>query len=414
MSLLNKLKLGIAGLSLLVGLNTANSQSIEGHINSSGSYPRDPIVDAMVDVPGLGQDYTDLDGFYQIPGTSVPISPILHPQAGRQIRYEIFDTMGRRVKRFEENTLENKVNDLSSGIYFIQRNDNIGEGIQRIIVLNQNNVIRGNIQYNVIYQPIMSLNFVNNTNNSSKAGVKKVNGTDTDYIFNVSDDNIPEFIGSFYDFVDTIAIDSAVTKNVRLIPYIPINTQYYGDIKELINDLTAEIDCFVNYGEYPNNPLTPYPQRVFLDPQQAQQYCGSNWQLYINTERAALDSMNQKTGLDLFREVSTSDSANISLNYTQSGGSSFAPNMPSSHLLGGVVNLKNNFPSSVNIYRTFCHEMTHSLGMFGHSLDPNYISHSPVQASDFAPEEIEAIKINTLQYDWNITGYNYLSKFINE
>ncbi|MFH1209831.1 MAG: T9SS type A sorting domain-containing protein [archaeon] len=412
----------VTGLALAFNLNTANAQSIEGHINDSGSYPRDPIADAMVDAPGLGQDYTDLDGFYEIPGSSVPIGPIIHPQAGRQIRYEIFDVMGRVIKRFEGDPLENKVNDLSSGIYFIQRNDNIGEGIQRIIVLNQNNVIRGNIQYNVRYQPIMSLNSVNNTNNSSKAGVKEVNGTDTDYIFTVSDDNIPEFIGSFYDYIDTLAVDTSITKDVRLIPQFTIGTQYYDELLDLFKDLETfpSGNCFiVNYGEYPNNSLTPYPQRVYLNAPQAQQYCGSNWQLYINTERAALDSMNNKTGLDLFREVSTPDSANISLNYITTGNSNWSPNYQNIggnyYFVGGVLNLKSNYPNFINIYRTFCHELgIHGLGMEGHSDDPDYISYAPVQAFDFQPEEIETMQNHVLQYPYYVTGPGYLYNFVEE
>ena len=425
MSLLNKLKLGIAGLSLLVGLNTANSQSIEGHVNSSGSYPRQAIPDAMVDAPGLGQDYTDLDGYYEIPGSSVPINPILHPQAGRQIRYEIFDTMGRRVKRFEEDPLENKVNDLSSGVYFIQRNDNIGEGIQRIIVLNQNNVIRGNIQYNVRYQPIMNLNSVNNTNNSSKADVKKVNGngTDTDYIFTVSDDNIPGFTGVNYDYIDTLAIDSAVTKDVRLIEQFTIGTQYYDELLDLMNDLSRHFmfpdsipGTISNYGEYPNSSWAPYPQRVWLNPQQAYEIC-TNPQLILAQEEISIDSINTKFRresngpVDLFTIVDDSSQANIKVHYITTGNNNWNTIWQDGHMIGGIVNIRSNLTDPNTIYRTFCHELgIHGLGMRGHSDDFNYISFGGLlQANDFQTEEVKSIVNYILQYN-SISMANFIKE----
>ena len=119
----------------------------------------------------------------------------------------------------------------------------------------------------------------------------------------------------------------------------------------------------------------------------------------------------------LFR---SSINANIWLDYRQSGGSFFYPyyrNIGGNYYFaGGIIRLKNNYPGSVNIYRTFCHEaFIHGLGMDGHSDDPNYISYGQnLQAFDFQQEEIEAIKNHVLQYSGFITGPYYLNKFIEE
>jgi hypothetical protein len=430
-------KAALAGLSAWAAAAPfqGEAQSIEGHISSSGGYPRLFLPNIYVEADSLGSDTTDGDGYYQIPGENFVFPRVWPDAGGASPKYdaEIFDLLGRRVGRLERGQ---RLEDLlrgggwSSGRYFKKGFDpREGVYVLPFQVVNQNIAGYGRESF---LRRVDENAMIPGSHGSGQGGIDplskaschwtQVTDSDSLYILTVSDDNIPGIIGAYYDFVDTLTIpaDSNLVKNVRLIKQYTIGTQYYQEGLELFLDLETfpTGNCFVtNYGEYPNNPYAPYPQRVFLDSVQAYQYC-SNPQLYLNRERAALDSINRKTGLDLFREVNCSDSANITMDYTQSGGSQWRPIFQNFgglyYLTGGVVQIKRNLVP-LEIYPTFCHELAiHGLGFDGHGDDPNYISHSPIETLDFAPEEIETIKNHVLQYHCYVTGPGYLYHFVQE
>ena len=398
----------------------------------------------MVDAPGLGQDYTDLDGYYQIPGSSVPIGPIVHPQAGREIKYkrDIFNINGGHIGRLEQNqTLDDLLKNkrLAAGQYYDRISDPIeGVFVDPITIVNNNVTRYGKrswIQRIDQYSNIPTIDISNTSQNAlnknkGSSSLRLIQGTDTDYIFTVSDDNIPGFIANFYDYIDTLTVDSAVTKNVRLIPQFTIGTAYYQEGLELQNDLERYYlfpdtvkGTIRNYGEYPNAEASPYPQRVWLNSQQAYQLC-VNPQINLDVETILIDSINAKvergglSPLGIFTIVDDSTQANIKVYYdiTGSGNPQFIPTYQYIngvlYLSGGAVHMKSNYTYPQTIYSVFGHELgIHGLGMKGHGDDPIYISYGGAgsQAFDFQEAEIKAIVNHVLQYN-NTSMWNFIEE----
>jgi len=400
----------VAGL--IVSTNPARSQSIEGIVNSSGEYPRPAVVNALVDAEGLGQDYTDINGYYHIPPVGV-IPPVqLHPQHGRQIRYGVWDILGRKCTNIDKNqNLDNALNNLSSGFYVLRAEEDEGI-IQQTVIVNQSNVTKGKKRYLVKYNNVKPFD---NVNNPLKNNNRNIN---TLYTYYIDDDLIAGDIGEFYGFVDTLDIsgDTTLVKDVRLIPDIETNSPYYDTFLALMKDLERSITLpdtvfgsVENYGGYPNTPTGyDYPQRIWLNPEQAYEYCLEP-ELYLNTIPVVIDSINTKLerkglDVDLFTIVEDSADANIWMRYTNSSYSFFNPEWVQLggewYIVGGFCYIQNNISNPQGVYATACHELgIRGLGMEGMSDDPDHIAHVPVGPVDFAPIEVDAMANHILQYN---------------
>ncbi len=135
---------GIISILIQAGSLPAQ-QSVEGYVKSCGDYPLMPVVGALVDVEGMGQDSTNSTGYYYVSDTWVDETT---PGSEYPLIYDgkIFDLLGRKVAHFTQNqNIDGILLTLTSGVYFSMIEGNPGKTIQKIIV-NDGMVIQGQVK----------------------------------------------------------------------------------------------------------------------------------------------------------------------------------------------------------------------------------------------------------------------------
>ena len=137
MNLKNILLTGLtAGGILLASYLPSKAQTVSGYI--SNLFNSQPIDSALVQIEGLGEDYTNEFGFYEISNTKVNYPIIYLPSKTLPNKLEIFNILGQRVL-----SKHVSLDDLVESRLRIDDLQNIASGIYPFRILTEDNELYG-------------------------------------------------------------------------------------------------------------------------------------------------------------------------------------------------------------------------------------------------------------------------------
>lgn len=360
-------ELAIHALVYAMTLLPIKSQALNGIVTNP--LTGEGIPNAHVELT-LGEEFadstrTDNEGIYQINPTSIvlPKNNINLPSIEN---VTLTDIQGRRIGILNSNEITRTIPsnyNLPSGTYFLQ-GDN-GSAVQFSTIERSD----------LMFDPFSQLNERTKVlEEILKSGRHSTSGANEDeYFLRVSDDNIENYIGEFYDAIIPLGVGrddvlSSMEKNIQLIPNYEMQ-DWDGDFLEYLTG--TQRGGNVIWGDYPEN----YPINVDLDSVSCSKYCGERAEMYLESIRNALDLWNERTDLDIFNYTNvTEDNRQIRIDYSRDSNPQFTSEEIQDEdgrwrYVSGVIYIENDFSLDARDYvqRQVEHEGGHGIGWVNHS-----------------------------------------------